>query len=232
MSQSLLVCSDIHGELDRLASFLQTWGVIDSALHWRASDLVLVLNGDVVDRGYQIFPLLRSIERWQQEAVHFQSQVIYLAGNHEGFWLNKDFQYLPEFLLPTVVEQQGWWEPWFKTLPIAYQWQDIAVIHAGVDERWTFSQCLSHTLETFWCNNESSEFNGLCTRRIYAPNQVQQWLGDCQTVVTGHTAQFWLADALCPHEEQIVGPFAINQFTYMFVDVGWNFLHAQEHCEQ
>jgi hypothetical protein len=83
--------SDIHGYLDAARSALTAVGEAsrpplvtsdsDDRLHWANNDYVLIVNGDLIDRGSQNDACLDLVQRLMREAP--PGRVRYHLGNHE-----------------------------------------------------------------------------------------------------------------------------------------------------
>ncbi len=86
--------SDIHGQLDLLRRLLSAQGITDGAGHWTWGRSVLVITGDVLDRGPQQLDALWAIYRLSQEAREAGGSVQYLLGNHEVMVMAGDLRYL------------------------------------------------------------------------------------------------------------------------------------------
>lgn len=67
----LCVLSDIEGNLNAFFTLLQVAKVVDSMGNWNFGKGHLVLNGDFVDRGQQVFELLWYIVLLEQQAKNF-----------------------------------------------------------------------------------------------------------------------------------------------------------------
>jgi hypothetical protein len=86
---TVFAIGDIHGDYERLVRLLGAAGIVasekfgpDSAA-WTAADSVLVVTGDMIDKGPHPVAVLRLLRALQQDAVNKGGQVILLAGNHE-----------------------------------------------------------------------------------------------------------------------------------------------------
>jgi Calcineurin-like phosphoesterase len=84
---------DAHSDYVRLSRLLVTAGLIDRVaekpgdLNWRAGKAVLVVTGDMIDKGPQAVDLLRLLGSLQVAALSKGGRVIVLAGNHEAEFL-------------------------------------------------------------------------------------------------------------------------------------------------
>lgn len=86
--------SDIHGQAGVFLQLLKAQGLVDEAGHWAFADGVLVVNGDVFDRGPQQTEALWALYRLQQEAAAQGGSVQLVLGNHETMMLRGDLRYL------------------------------------------------------------------------------------------------------------------------------------------
>ncbi|RAK62666.1 metallophosphoesterase [Hymenobacter edaphi] len=89
----LLAVSDIEGNFDGFVSLLRRQGVVDAGFNWSFGRGHLVLNGDFVDRGGYVTPVLWLIYRLEAQAAQAGGQVHYVLGNHEVMMLYGDQSY-------------------------------------------------------------------------------------------------------------------------------------------
>jgi hypothetical protein len=87
---TLWAIGDIHGDYERLIRLLTTARIIPSKpvaperAAWSAGDAVLVVAGDMIDKGPRPADVLRFLRGLQAAASSQRGQVIVLAGNHEA----------------------------------------------------------------------------------------------------------------------------------------------------
>jgi hypothetical protein len=87
--------SDVHGGYERLAVLLTAAGVIagvparPDAMVWAAADAVLVVAGDLIDKGPQPIEVIEALRALEKSAAAAGGLVIVLLGNHEAeFFVN------------------------------------------------------------------------------------------------------------------------------------------------
>jgi hypothetical protein len=98
--------SDIHGQAGLFMHLLRAHGITDEEDRWTWGSGVLVIAGDVFDRGPEQVEVLWALYRLGQEARAAGGHVELLLGNHEAMVLAGDLRYLhPRYL--AVAEQLG-----------------------------------------------------------------------------------------------------------------------------
>ena len=78
---------DVHGALNSLRTLLQRARLTDFEDNWLGDGSVLVLLGDLMDRGPDGLGVLRLVRRLEVQAQQAGGQVISLLGNHEVMML-------------------------------------------------------------------------------------------------------------------------------------------------
>lgn len=96
--------SDIHGDYESLVEILRAATVIGDNLHWTWDTGLLIIDGDVFDRGPAVTECLWLIYRLEQEAAAAGGAVIFLLGNHELMVLRGDLRYLHERYTTGIVK--------------------------------------------------------------------------------------------------------------------------------
>ena len=81
--EKLLSISDIEGNFNAFYGLLVANGVMDKEYNWTYGKGHLVLNGDFVDRGKNVTPVLWLIYKLEQEAKKHGGMVHFILGNHE-----------------------------------------------------------------------------------------------------------------------------------------------------
>lgn len=87
--------SDVHGGYDRLLALLVASGLArpapasPAALSWAAGDAVLVVTGDLIDKGPQAVEVVDGLRALETSARASSGTVVVLLGNHEAeFFVN------------------------------------------------------------------------------------------------------------------------------------------------
>jgi hypothetical protein len=79
----LYVVGDVHGHLSALRRLLQDAALVDGRDRWMGGDNILVVLGDMVDRGQDGIGVVNLLMQLQREAVDSAGQVSAVLGNHE-----------------------------------------------------------------------------------------------------------------------------------------------------
>ncbi len=90
----LYAIGDVHGDFERLVTLLVRAGLIDTKslhsgeVHWTGGNSVLVLTGDMIDKGPHPVAVLRLLAAMRDSATRTGGQVIVTMGNHEAEFLS------------------------------------------------------------------------------------------------------------------------------------------------
>jgi hypothetical protein len=90
----LVLVGDLHGDLDVARRVLQLAGATDAKGQWVGGSLVLVLLGDLLDRGDQERPLVDWVAELEVAAPAAGGRVVVLSGNHEALNVSGDLRYV------------------------------------------------------------------------------------------------------------------------------------------
>lgn len=141
----LLLLADLDGDFDAWVGLLRAHGVVDDGLHWRFGSGHVAIDGDFMDEGPNIVPLLWLLYRLEDEAARAGGGVHLVLGNHELLLLAGRFKAAPQrlfasrdaffggdnrrlFAADTVLGQ------WLRVQPVAVKLGDTLVVHGGVSE--------------------------------------------------------------------------------------------------
>jgi calcineurin-like phosphoesterase family protein len=92
-TEDVFAIGDIHGDYVRLASAMNAAGLIDGLpekpqeVKWRGGAAVLVVTGDMIDKGPRAVDVLKVLSALQIQAARRGGRVIVLLGNHEAEFL-------------------------------------------------------------------------------------------------------------------------------------------------
>jgi hypothetical protein len=92
-SAEIFAIGDVHSDYVRLTRALNAAGLLERVprkpedAQWRAGGAVLVVTGDMIDKGPRAIDVLRLLRALQASAVANGGRVIVLAGNHEAEFL-------------------------------------------------------------------------------------------------------------------------------------------------
>ncbi len=134
--------SDIHGQAELFFSLLRTQKIIGTKNQWTFGKGVLVIAGDVFDRGPQQTEVLWAIYRMAQEAQVAGGSVQMILGNHESMVLRGDLRYLsPKYLavarllrrtLPELYGEDTELGRWLRTRAAVLRLGDTLFVHGGI----------------------------------------------------------------------------------------------------
>lgn len=134
--------SDIHGQATAFLALLRAQKIVGAANQWSFGDGVLVINGDVFDRGPQQTEALWAIYRLAQEAAAAGGSVQLVLGNHENMVLRGDLRYQPakylavaKLLFRSVPELYGADTElgrWLRSRATVLKLGDTLFVHGGI----------------------------------------------------------------------------------------------------
>jgi hypothetical protein len=137
---------DLHGDVTVTASLLSALGLISPStpFHWTGADKVLVVVGDVIDKGDTALPVIDLLSTIEAEARAAGGRVIVTLGNHEAEFLgdpsdSKSLVFQTELtsrnLDPErIAAGEGKYGAWLTTRPVAAQIGGWFFCHAGNTE--------------------------------------------------------------------------------------------------
>ena len=134
--------SDIHGQADLFLALLRAQKIITPENRWSFGPGILVINGDVFDRGPAQTEALWSIYRLAQEAQAAGGSVQLVIGNHESMVLRGDLRYLaPKYLVVAKLLQRTMAElygkdtelgQWLRSRATVLRLGDTLFVHGGL----------------------------------------------------------------------------------------------------
>lgn len=135
------VLSDLEGNIAFLDQALRRLGITDAGGDWRYGSGHLVVLGDSVDRGRDVFAVLWTLHRLSAQAARDGGAVHVVLGNHEQYMLrtnptrahpdhlaalNAMGGYRTAFAADTVIGE------WLRRQPAALKLGDVLFVHAGI----------------------------------------------------------------------------------------------------
>lgn len=163
MPEKVAVLSDIEGNLAFLDGALAKLGVTDSSGAWAYGKGHLVIVGDAVDRGRDVFAVLWRLYSLAQEAQRAGGGLHMVLGNHEQYILrgntsraHLDHLYaldqlggpVPAFAGDTVIGA------WLRTQPVILQMGSVLFAHGGISKSVADSgltiQQLNEAMHNYW----------------------------------------------------------------------------------
>lgn len=143
MPESLLVLTDIHGDIEYLDSALQQVGVTNSLHQWQWGKNQLVILGDSIDRGPADRQVLWRLYQLYQQAKEAGGALHFVLGNHEQYGLDGNhFLFHPDHrakLATLIPPKQAYSEAtligeWLRTRPVMIKIADILFVHGGLSD--------------------------------------------------------------------------------------------------
>lgn len=142
MPARLAALSDIHGQFGVLRQLLRAQGLIDAQDRWAWGDGLLVVGGDVFDRGAQVTESFWLLQQLQRQARAAGGDVLFLLGNHETMTLYDDLRYLhPKYAevarllgrpYPALYGGESVLGAWLRQAPGMARVGDTLFLHGGV----------------------------------------------------------------------------------------------------
>lgn len=134
--------SDIHGQYAVLRRLLRAQGVVDARDRWTYGDGLLVVGGDVFDRGPQVTEAFWLLQQLQSQARAAGGDVLFLLGNHETMTLYDDLRYLnPKYVevatqlgrpYPALFDEGSVLGRWLRQAPAIARVGDTLFVHGGL----------------------------------------------------------------------------------------------------
>lgn len=147
---TLVAISDVEGNYRAMVSWLKGNHIISEDFKWSFGDNHLVINGDMMDRGDQVFQLLWLIYKLEPEAEEQGGKVHFVLGNHEqlniqGYYDKKNLQYVhPQYFNDASVldiDYSEWLSDktelgrWIRTKNAIMQINTELFVHGGISTK-------------------------------------------------------------------------------------------------
>ncbi|MBL8522300.1 MAG: metallophosphoesterase [Betaproteobacteria bacterium] len=134
--------SDIHGQTELFLNLLRAHKIVGNKDQWTFGKNVLIVTGDVFDRGPQQTEALWTIYRLAQQAKAAGGSVQMLLGNHETMVLRGDLRYLhPKYPQVAKLLDKPFKDlyakdtelgQWLRTRASVLKMGDTVFLHGGI----------------------------------------------------------------------------------------------------
>ena len=147
---TLVAISDVEGNYEELISWLKGNNIISDDFRWSFGNNHLVLNGDMMDRGDEVFQVLWLIYKLEAEAEMQGGRVHFVLGNHEqlniqGFYDKENLKYVhPRYFKDATflgIDYSKWLSNqtelgrWIRTKNAFIQINDKLFVHGGISPK-------------------------------------------------------------------------------------------------
>lgn len=163
MPARVFVLSDLEGDAQFLASSLRELGLMDAAGAWSGGAAHVVVLGDSVDRGRDVFGVLWTLRSLQRQAHAAGGAVHVVIGNHEQYLLRgiaksahpEHRQALERLGGHRAAFAQGTLiGNWLRALPVAVRLGDTAFVHGGLSAEAASDlatpEAANATMQRYW----------------------------------------------------------------------------------
>lgn len=143
--EKIFVCSDIHGQSKIFVELLKNSGIIDENRNWIFGNGILIIDGDIFDRGVGVTEILWLIIGLEKQAQSFGGEVRVLLGNHEIMVLQNDMRYLDEKynLIAKTFELEPknlydintFFGKWLRSKNTLLKIDKLLFVHAGISTK-------------------------------------------------------------------------------------------------
>jgi len=143
-TNDIFALGDVHGDFERMVALLGAAGIVKApakpeALEWHAGKSVLVITGDMIDKGPDSLSVLRAVKRLEGEAARAGGRVVACLGNHEVALLagTPKKNGIEQELAAQKIDLAGFVKgehelgAWLRDRPIAVRVNDWFFSHAG-----------------------------------------------------------------------------------------------------
>jgi hypothetical protein len=190
MPSRLVVLSDLEGNAAFLEAALRKLAIVDAAGNWRYGDGQLLVLGDSVDRGRDVFAVLWRLHALAADAEAAGGAVRVLLGNHEQYMLRTNpSKANPEHLL-AMNRMGGYREAfsgdtvigaWLRRQPVLVKLGPVLFAHAGISPQVASSGLaiaqLNAAMADYWDMPPADVPHTAALDAVLAPTGVTQYRG-------------------------------------------------------
>lgn len=229
-NDKVMVLSDLEGNADFLQAALGRLAIINSQGNWAYGNGRLIIVGDSVDRGRDVFALLWQLYHLSQQAKAAGGAVHVLLGNHEQYILRGNFSRAHNEHIFAVKKMGGFADAfgaqtllgaWLRQQPVVAQVGRVLFTHGGISpvlaqQHWTPAR-LNATMANYWQGKQLSATEleavlgtiGVTQYRGYFLSVEDQYPQAKQADVE-HILQVFGADHI------VVGHTVVNKVEFLF----------------
>jgi hypothetical protein len=184
--EKLLAISDIEGNFYALQSILLSNNVMDKNCNWTYGSNHLVILGDLIDRGTNVFACLWLIYKLDMQANEHGGKVHYILGNHELMNFNNDFRYVHQKYFNkkgvnkkyiAIFNHSSIFGNWIRSKNTIEKIGDYLFVHAGLSK-----QLMQHNLSI-------QEINELMLKNLGKKNSIS--LNNVESLLLGSYGPLW-----------------------------------------
>lgn len=172
MPDELVVLSDLEGNSAFLEASLRKLGVVDASGMWRFGAGHLVILGDSVDRGREVFAVLWRLHGLATQAHAAGGAVHVLLGNHEQYLLRGNISRAdPEYRY--ALQQLGGYAhgfsadsvlgEWLRRQPVVLKLGSVLFTHGGISPQVADSglsiEAMNTAMRDYWRSAGSAAAN-------------------------------------------------------------------------
>ena len=163
MPEKLAVLSDLEGNIGFLDAALRRLGVVDAGGEWAYGGGQLVVLGDSVDRGRDVFAVLWRLHELAAQAGAAGGAVHVLLGNHEQYLLRGNTSRASADYRVALRRLGGPYDAfardtvlgaWLRRQPVVLKLGDVLFTHAGISPQTAASGLtlaqLNATMRGYW----------------------------------------------------------------------------------
>lgn len=190
MPERLVVLSDLEGNLAFLDRALTRLGIVDTTGDWAYGAGQLVVLGDSVDRGRDVFGVLWRLHGLAAQAARAGGAVHVVLGNHEQYMLrtnpsrahpehiyalNRMGGYAQAFASDTVIGH------WLRQQPVVLKLGSVLFVHGGISRQVADTglsiEQLNAAMRGYWTQPTGTSRRSTRLDAVLAPTGVTQYRG-------------------------------------------------------
>lgn len=190
MPERVVTISDLEGNARFLDAALRKLGVMDAQNAWSFGNGHLVVLGDSVDRGRDVFAVLWRLYALSAQAAASGGAVHVLLGNHEQYVLRGNLSRAHPEHLYALKQMGGYTEAfaadtviggWLRQQPVIVKLGDTVFVHGGVSPRLVTAGLSAETINAasvaYWTQPTPDATNRVALEAVFGMEGVTQYRG-------------------------------------------------------